>query len=200
VNSALDKYKAKASPLAEPGELITDRGFSRESKAKFTATPQGSPMSERDALESMHQFWIPGRAPDGPRASEAARVRRKLQTVDSNLDLAFNAHNGTYAVFERASAIRLEWCRGWRFLFDCRPFELDNRVMAAVYMADTSRRGGAKKCFEQVEAQKKRDAYKVEEEASAESKVWAGDYWRSTQPFVGGGNRATVNANKMLTD
>ena len=198
----VEKYKAEQAAISQPGEIILDRSKRANflgGKAQFTVPKKvHHQQTEREAMESMPNYWTPGKCPDRIRTSDAARIRRKMQKVDSNLDLAFNPVTERYAVFERTNAITLGWCRGWRLLFDLEPHELDNRVMAGIYLADTSKRGGARKCYEQVIEQNKRDAEATELEASDESRVWASDKWRSLQPWVGAGS--VNNGNKVLTD
>ena len=200
MNKNIEKYKAAAAAVSEPGELVLERFKNTNylgDEPQFGVNSTASPMKELDALESMPQYWIPGRAPDGPRAFEAGRIREKLKKADANLDLAFNRSTSLYAVFEKAP-ISLWWCRGWRFLFDLEPRELNNQVLAAVYMADTSRRGGARAGYEQVVGQMERDKQAVEDDASAETRDWASEYWNHLRPSVGYGR--VTGGNKVVSD
>lgn len=174
------------------GTIVRDRwvrshpGRPRTPKAHRTFRVPLAPViarSMKEALESMSEYWIPGRAPDPTDASETlvANIRRDVRTLDPGLRIGWNPKNRLWGVWIASEAIKTDYCRGWKLLFQVKPGFLDYRVMSHLYESDTTRFGGGLKYYNAFVQAQADDAVKFDDESACRARTWAGEYFNFTR-------------------
>lgn len=100
--------------------------------------------------ESISWWWNPGRP--GVR-SGPAHFQVKLESIDPNLAVTWDAYREKWNIWMRNSRIQNKICSGWLLLFIVEPRELDERVFHRLYEASGRKWGSARRYFDAVEAQ-----------------------------------------------
>lgn len=102
-------------------------------------------------------WWNPNRV--GLKSGPTWFMER-LEEVDPNLTVTWNAYGQRWNVWARRDRIRSPICQGWMLLFHVGPEELDNRVFHRLYSASADKWGSAKEYFLAVESQMEREREK----------------------------------------
>lgn len=121
--------------------------------------------------------------------------RDKLEALDPNLAVTWNATTARWQLFVRAPKVQHPLCRGWRLLFVHHDGEggylpLDERIFARIYAIDARHQGDAKQYFERVVSEMERDKARAEAAHLQESIDIAMPHYEYSQiKNIGQGNK-----------
>lgn len=99
--------------------------------------------------ESNPWWWNPNRV--GVRVGGPSDFSRKLEELDDSLEITWNAYTQRWQIWTKSERIQNKICSGWMFLFSVHPRELDERVLARLYMSSTKRWSSGRHYFDAIE-------------------------------------------------
>jgi hypothetical protein len=134
-------------------------------------------------------YWNPNRAG----ALEApAWFRAKLKEVDPDalIDIRWNPVAERWGVFYRSWRVNHPICQGWVLLFTAGPRELDERVLARLYMASAARWGDGRRYFDAIQREIERQQERTEMKARNDAVDQAMPFWEHSRISTAGkGNK-----------
>lgn len=137
-------------------------------------------------------FWNPGK-PIVQRAPEW--FRKQVKAIDESLEVTWSPLAERWLVFTRAEHFRTPICAGWRLLFvhhdeNRNYLPLDERLLARLYLIDSTRNGGSKAYFDRIVSEYERDQEKKRKDRHQDAIDRAMPYWDHSQiKNIGQGNK-----------
>jgi hypothetical protein len=131
-------------------------------------------------------YWNPNRVG----ATEApAWFRAKLKEVDPDalIDVRWNPVAERWGVFYRSWRVNHPICQGWVLLFQVKPRELDERVLARLYMASAQRWGDGRRYFDAIQREIEREQERKEKFLNQDAVDRAMPFWEHSRIRVGYG-------------
>ncbi len=134
--------------------------------------------------EANDWWWNPGRPGV---ASGPPWFVRKLDEVDPQLRITWNAYKGQYQLWMPKPQLKHRICSGWLLLFNVHPADLDERVFARLYSASQRKWGSARNYFDAIEREMERERERKEREMSQRAIDRAMPAWEHSRIRVGYG-------------
>lgn len=112
--------------------------------------------------------------------------REKVKAIDESLEVTWSPLAQRWLVWARADHFRTPICAGWRLLFvhhdeNRAHLPLDERLLARLYLIDSTRNGSSKAYFERIVAEFERDQEKSRKDRHQEAIDRAMPYWEHSQ-------------------
>lgn len=131
-------------------------------------------------------YWNPNRVG----AIEAPQwFRLKLREVDPDrlIDVRWNPVRERWGVFYKSQRINHKVCQGWMLLFSVAPRELDERVLARLYLASAQKWGGSRQYFDAIQREFEREQERKERRLNQDAVDRAMPFWEHSRIQVGYG-------------
>lgn len=112
--------------------------------------------------------------------------REKVKEIDGSLEVTWSPLAERWLVWIKAENFRTPICAGWRLLFvhhdeNRQHLPLDERLLARLYLIDSTRNGGSKAYFDRIVSEYERDQVKQRKDRHQDAIDHAMPYWEHSQ-------------------
>lgn len=148
-------------------------------------TPVSQTISRPRKLDPEYNIWWWN--PSRPIVKLAPEwFRAKVKEIDESLEVTWSPLAERWLVFARAEHFRTPVCAGWRLLFvhhdeNKQYMPLDERLLARLFLIDSTRNGGSKAYFERIVSEYERSQAKGRKDRQQEAIDRAMPYYEYSQ-------------------